>query len=135
MKRDYVPVYDFNDPNHALPKDSCAAATVANALLRLARVAPDRAPQYRRVARATISELAENYLCDGGILLHGSFGNVAAGGAIPVRFPQEDIIPFGNYYFVEALYHELRPDDWSLFNLRDPKFSRPSLAGVRGRVR
>ncbi len=114
---DWVPYYDFDDPGrNALPRDSCAAAITANALVRLAKMRPDLAAKYRPVAEGTLQELASNYLSGGGMLLHGSFGNITKPGSLTVRFPQEEFVPFGNYYFVEALYRELKPD-WSLFRL------------------
>lgn len=107
---DWVPPYDFNDPNRAaLPKDSCAAAIAANSLIRLAQIRPELASRYRPVVEGTMMELAKNYLTDGGILLHSSFGNIKPQGTLAVRFPQEDVVPFGNYYFVEALSRELSP--------------------------
>ncbi len=107
---EWVPPYDFTDPARAsLPKDSCAAAIAANSLIRLAEIRPELASRYRPVAEGTMIELAKNYLSEGGILLHGSIGNVKSQGTMGARFPQEDVIPFGNYYFVEALCRELSP--------------------------
>jgi hypothetical protein len=33
-----------------------------------------------------------------------------------LRFPQEDVMPYGNYFTTELLYRELT-DDWSAFAL------------------
>jgi unsaturated chondroitin disaccharide hydrolase len=120
---DWVPYYDFDDPNHdSIPRDSCAAVVAATQLLRLARWRPDRAERYCGVARGTALELLRNYLSPGGVLLHGSWGRLRQRhGAGLGRYPQEDIMPYGNYWITEYLYREL-VDDWSLLDIsqRDP---------------
>jgi unsaturated chondroitin disaccharide hydrolase len=123
---DFVPHYDFEDPErHNKPKDSCAAALAATSLARVARYRPDRANTYRPVVKGILSELSHNYLTIGGQLLHGSWGNAVGRWGRSLRFPQEDVMAYGNYYFVEAVYRELY-DDWRWFEL-DPDKAKPGL--------
>lgn len=121
--RDWVPYYDFDDPNReSIPRDSCAAAVAATCMLRLARLRPDKAETYCRVARATAVELLRNYLSPGGVLLHGSWGRLRQRhGAGLGRYPQEDVMPYGNYWIAEYLYREL-VEDWTILSIteRDP---------------
>ena len=115
--KDYVPHYDFDDPERgSKPKDSCAAAIATLALIRLSRAIPELAATYRPVIEGTIRELDRNYLTVGGLLLHGSWGNAAGRWGRPLRFPQEDIMPYANYYFVEALFRCLT-EDWRFLRL------------------
>jgi unsaturated chondroitin disaccharide hydrolase len=117
---DWVPRYDYNDPDrHTLPYDSCAACIATANLLRLARWLPDRAERYRRVARETLTSLVADFLSVGGVVLHGSWGrmrHVEPGKPRLGRFPQEDIMPYGNYWIAECLFRELS-DDWSVLSL------------------
>ncbi|MEE9261177.1 MAG: hypothetical protein V3U95_01190 [Dehalococcoidia bacterium] len=117
VPQDYVPHYDFDDPERfSKPKDSCAAALAVLALVRLARARPELAPRYQPIITSTIQELFNNYLTVGGLLLHGTWGNAVGRWGRSLRWPQEDVMPYGNYYFVEALYRSLT-DDWDLFRL------------------
>jgi unsaturated chondroitin disaccharide hydrolase len=119
VPEEFVPYYDFNDPDRQRkPRDSCAASIATLAQIRLVRALPELAPSYRRLINGTIRELSNNYLTDGGLILHGSWGNATGAWGRPLRFPQEDILPYSNYYFVEALYRCLT-EDWELFRL-DP---------------
>lgn len=116
--KDYVPYYDFDDPERfSKPRDSCGAAIALLALIRLSRAQPSLAPKYEPTIQGTIKELCDNYLTVGGLLLHGSWGNAVGKWDRPLRFPQEDVMPYGNYYFVEALYRRLT-DNWDLFRLQ-----------------
>jgi unsaturated chondroitin disaccharide hydrolase len=118
---DHIPHYDFQDPErHKKPKDSCAAALAATALSRVARYKPDRASRYLPVVEGILTELSTNYLTIGGQILHGSWGNAVGRWSRPLRFPLGDVMAYGNYYFVEALYRNLH-DDWSLFELNPAK--------------
>lgn len=124
LPSDHIPYYDFDDPGEALPRDSCSAALVGNALCKLSKLSPALATRYRPAVEAMLTELVTNYLSPGGVLLHGSWGRIGRpdspeiiGGKTPGRFPQEDIVPYGNYWLVEALYRETR-DDWRLLRLR-----------------
>jgi unsaturated chondroitin disaccharide hydrolase len=116
----WVPRYDYDDPDRlSLPYDSCAACIATAQLLRLARWLPDRAERYRAVARATLEALIENFLTVGGVVLHGSWGRMRhaeAGKPRLGRFPQEDVMPYGNYWIAECLFRAMR-QDWSILSL------------------
>ncbi len=116
----WVPRYDYDDPERdRLPYDSCAAAIATSVLLRLARFLPDRAERYRHVARETLQALISNFLTSGGVLLHGSWGrmrHVEPGKPRLGRFPQEDVMPYGNYWIAECLYRAMS-EDWSVLSL------------------
>lgn len=118
----WVPRYDYQDPDRdKLPYDSCAAAIATANLMRLARWLPDRAEGYRAVARETLQALLGNFLSTGGVLLHGSWGrmrHIEPGKPRLGRFPQEDVMPYGNYWIAECLFRELS-DDWSVLALKD----------------
>jgi unsaturated chondroitin disaccharide hydrolase len=123
----WVPRYDFHDPGpdergrDSLPYCSCTAAIATAQLMRLARWLPDRAERYRHVARETLKALLANFLSPGGVLLHGSWGrmrHIEPGHPRLGRFPQEDVMPYGNYWIAECLFRELN-DDWSVLALRD----------------
>ena len=117
---DLVPRYDYDDPDRdRLPYDSCAACIATAVLLRLARWLPDRTERYGQVARATLKALLSNFLTVGGVVLHGSWGrmrHVEAGKPRLGRFPQEDVMPYGNYWIAECLFREMS-DDWSVLSL------------------
>jgi unsaturated chondroitin disaccharide hydrolase len=116
----WVPRYDYNDPDRAtLPYDSCAACIASAVLMRLARWLPDRAERYRGVAQETLKALVADFLTVGGVVLHGSWGrmrHVEAGKPRLGRFPQEDVMPYGNYWIAECLFRALS-DDWSVLAL------------------
>jgi unsaturated chondroitin disaccharide hydrolase len=119
----FVPRYDYHDPDRdTLPYDSCAACIATANLLRLARWLPDRADTYRTLARETLTALISNFLTVGGVVLHGSWGrmrHVEAGKPRLGRFPQEDVMPYGNYWIAECLFREMS-DDSSILSL-NPK--------------
>jgi unsaturated chondroitin disaccharide hydrolase len=125
----WVPRYDYEDPDRDhLPFDSCAAAIATANLLRLARWLPDRADRYRFVAGETLTALVTDFLSPGGVLLHGSWGRMRhsePGKPRLGRFPQEDVMPYGNYWIAECLFRALT-EDWSVLALR------PSPASERG---
>jgi len=118
----WVPRYDYVDPDReSLPYDSCAACIATAVLMRLARWLPDRAERYREVATETLKALLANFLTPGGVVLHGTWGrmrHVEAGKPRLGRFPQEDVMPYGNYWIVECLYRALS-SDWSILALSD----------------
>jgi unsaturated chondroitin disaccharide hydrolase len=119
--RGWVPRYDYDDPDReTLPYDSCAACIATAVLMRLARWLPDRAERYRSVARETLKVLLSDFLTPGGVVLHGTWGrmrHVETGKPRLGRFPQEDVMPYGNYWIAECLYRELS-DDWSVLSLK-----------------
>ena len=124
-----MPRYDYDDPEReSLPFCSCAAAIATANLLRLAQWLPQRAESYRHVARETLKALIADFLTPGGVLLHGSWGrmrHVEAGKPRLGRFPQEDVMPYGNYWIAECLFRELS-DDWSVLALNPHDVSHQS---------
>jgi unsaturated chondroitin disaccharide hydrolase len=117
-----VPYYDFDDPDRELlPRDSCAAALSVTALQSYAAL-PSEAARVSEVIDGVLTELCRNYLSVGGLLLHSSIGRVVRlygrtqdrappgfrKGGVPARFPQEDIMPYGNYFIAEAIHRRLR---------------------------
>jgi unsaturated chondroitin disaccharide hydrolase len=129
LPQDYVPFYDFADPAApAVPRDSCSASIAANALLRLARM-DAASEEWASAAAASITrELFINYLSPGGVLLHSSWGRLPAekAGAGFSRFPLEDVMPYGNYWIVEAAYRYLH-QDWAPLDLT-PEAAHANLA-------
>jgi unsaturated chondroitin disaccharide hydrolase len=116
----WVPHYDYDDPERdTLPYDSCAACIATAVLLRLARWLPERAARYREVARETLTALVARFLTVGGVVLHGSWGRMRhaePGKPRLGRFPQEDVMPYGNYWIAECLFRALS-EDWSVLSL------------------
>lgn len=116
LPSDLVPFYDFDDPAiPSVPKDACAAAITLNGLMRLARLDASSNGWAQSAADRILAALLRDYLSPGGVLLHGSWGRLPAekAGAGYTRFPQEDVMPYGNYWITEALWRSAR-DDWSL---------------------
>lgn len=131
---DHVPFYDFADPDApAVPRDSCSATIASNALLRLARLDDESATWASAAADSLVGELFTNYLSPGGVLLHSSWGRLPPekAGAGFSRFPLEDVMPYGNYWIVEAAYRYLHAD-WSALQL-DPSVPL-TLDGAQGRT-
>lgn len=119
LPEDHVPFYDFADPAApAVPRDSCSATIAANALMRLARLDDESASWASTSADSICEELFTNYLTPGGVLLHSSWGRLPPekAGAGFSRFPLEDVMPYGNYWIVEAAYRYLHTD-WSVLEL------------------
>ena len=117
----WVPRYDFHDPDRdSLPYCSCTAAIATAQLMRLAHWLPDRAERYRHVAQETLKRLVTDFLTPDGVLLHGSWGrmrHLEPGKPRLGRFPQEDVMPYGNYWIAECLFRTLS-DDESVLALR-----------------
>jgi unsaturated chondroitin disaccharide hydrolase len=111
---DPLPPYDAADPaGAASPRDSCAAAITANAMTRLITCAPLRHARFQAFVDATVATLLERCLGAGGMLLHSSWGNRREQSSHDIaprvlRFPQEDVVPDGNYFVVELLARRLR---------------------------
>lgn len=111
---DFVPFYDFDDPDrNAIPRDSCSTAITSNALIRLVRLRPELESEYGPSIGAGVGEIMANYLTPAGVLLHGSWGRIRETWGIGT-FPQEDVMPYGNYWIAEALYRLITPD-WRIF--------------------
>lgn len=119
LPEDHVPFYDFADPAApAVPRDSCSATIAANALLRLARLDGESTEWASAAADSITGELFSNYLSPGGVLLHSSWGRLPPekAGAGFSRFPLEDVMPYGNYWVVEAAYRYTHTD-WAALEL------------------
>ena len=117
IPEDWVPRYDFTDPDpKTKPKDSCAASIAVVAMIRLCKIRPELNAHYRLIIEETLKTLSKKYLAEGGILLHSSWGDQRWHSALKFKpvpsnlvFPQEEILPLGNYFFVEAIFRELNP--------------------------
>lgn len=95
---DYVPYWDFNDPE--IPntvKDSSAAAITASGLLDLSKLTGEE--KFREVAMNILNSLCDNYLSreeKDGILKHGCFNKPEGKGV-------DESLIWGDYYFMEAI--------------------------------
>jgi len=105
---DYIPFYDFDDPRIPLVARDTSAATIACCALSILKekdsVPADKSDKYERVIRGTLNQILNRYLTLGGILMGGSWG------ALLKKDPPEVVMPYGNYYLVEAIHRELKPD-------------------------
>ncbi|MEW5890390.1 MAG: glycosyl hydrolase [Pseudomonadota bacterium] len=102
---DHVAFWDFDDP--AIPdtnRDTSATAIAAAALLKLARLVPERAERYRAAAEAAVEQLVSRYLTpvsaddrrEPGILTGGCFNK-----RLGVATNHELI--WGDYFLFESL--------------------------------
>lgn len=117
-----VPWYDFHDPAApAVPQDTCSASIAANALLRLAALDADSATWARSAGERIAGALFAEHVTPGGVVLHSSWGRLPEdkAGAGFSRFPLEDVMPYGNYWTVEAAWRLTRTD-WSALALAAP---------------
>jgi unsaturated chondroitin disaccharide hydrolase len=118
----HVPFYDFGDPAApAIPQDSCSASIAANALLRLAELDAESATWARQAGQDIAEALFTRHMTTGGVVLHSSWGRLPEdkAGAGFSRFPQEDVMPYGNYWTVEAAWRLSHPD-WTPLSLARP---------------
>ena len=96
LPKDYVPYWDFDDPNKGV-KDSSAAAIASSGLLDLSALSGKE--EFREVAINILNSLCDNYLSGEkkeGILKHGCFHK-------PEGLGVDESLIWGDYYFVEAL--------------------------------
>ena len=100
---DYVPYWDFNDPE--IPnavRDSSASAITASGLLNLSDIESNetKAKKYREIAHTILRALSKNYLSvrssHVGILLQGCFHK-------PNNVATDNSLIFGDYYYMDAL--------------------------------
>jgi unsaturated chondroitin disaccharide hydrolase len=122
LPEDWIPFYDFDDPDKELgPRDPDAAAIAASALMR----SNAGTPELEHVIDSTLTELCRNYVSIGGILVRGSMGKVRpvlysiettrrppghVESGVFTRFPQEELMLYGNYFLIEALHRRLSGD-------------------------
>ena len=103
LPEDFIPYWDFNDPEipHA-PRDASAAAVTASALLELAELVNDRtkSQQYRQAAEKMIEKLSSARYQAGqrnSALIAHVTGHKPGGTEIDTS------INYGDYYYIEAL--------------------------------
>jgi unsaturated chondroitin disaccharide hydrolase len=96
LPEDYVPYWDFDDPEKEM-RDSSAAAIAASGLLDLSELSEKK--KFREVAINILNSLCNNYLSgknEDGILNHGCFYKPAGIGV-------DESLIWGDYYFIEAI--------------------------------
>ncbi|WP_288431341.1 glycoside hydrolase family 88 protein [uncultured Agrobacterium sp.] len=109
LPNDLVPYWDlvFSDKDGE-PRDSSAAAIVACGLLEMADLeTPDKAGEYRKLARRMVKSLVDIYsvkdpAISNGQLLHGTYSkktphNTCRGEGV------DECVSWGDYYYMEAL--------------------------------
>ena len=111
---DHIPFYDFDDPRiPQVARDTSAVVIACCALSMLKRWLPERAERYQQVIDASAEQILDRYLTPGGVLMGGSWGSLLR------PDPPEVVMPYGNYYIVELVHRELKPDS-GLFSFRTP---------------
>jgi unsaturated chondroitin disaccharide hydrolase len=106
MGDDTVPPWDYSVPDRAsAPRDSSAGAIMAAGLFILARLTEgDEAARWQRFARHLLDGLLDNCDLTGNPAAHG----LLAHGAAHVRSGFSDtMLPYGDYFFMEALMRSL----------------------------
>ncbi|MCH8945750.1 MAG: glycoside hydrolase family 88 protein [Nanoarchaeota archaeon] len=104
LPEDFVPFYDFDDPNKNIPKDSSATAITSSALLDLYKITGNE--KYRRSAYKMLKSLSSrNYLSTDlknyqGIIMHGCY-NKNWGEYL------DSSLSFGDYHFLDVLENKL----------------------------
>jgi unsaturated chondroitin disaccharide hydrolase len=96
LPEDYVPYWDFNDPQQSV-KDSSAAAIACSGLLTLSEFSGRE--DFRVVAINILNSLCNDYLSEegkDGILKHGCFHK-------PENMGVDESLIWGDYYFMQAL--------------------------------
>ena len=96
LPEDYVPYWDFDDPEKEI-KDSSVAAIAASGMITLSELREKK--EFKEAAINILNSLCDNYLCEEekeGILKHGCFHKPAGIGG------DESLIG-GDYYLTEAL--------------------------------
>lgn len=119
LPNDLVPYWDliFADGDGE-PRDSSAAAIVACGLLEMAELeTPEKAAEYRDLARRMVKSLADIYsvrdpAISNGQLLHGTYSkktphNTCRGEGV------DECVSWGDYYYLEALIRLSR--NWSSY--------------------
>lgn len=117
LPEDGILLYDFDDPRTSeIPRDSCGSLIGAVALWRAAAlgIEPEAGPA---AADRSMTEILRNYVAPGGVVLHGSWGVGEGKSRWNTLFPRQDVMPYGNYWLIEALHRCLKPRS-SVFALR-----------------
>lgn len=112
-----VPFYDYDDPRvPEIPLDTCSSLLAANAFLRFEHMpGVIDAAEWGRRGRAILSAIISDHMTLSGTVLHGSWGNARNTRNLG-RFPQEDIMCYGNYWIVESVYRAA-VTDWRVPSL------------------
>ncbi len=107
---DGIPPWDFNAPPESrVLLDTSAAAITAAGLHRLCRIVPDpiKGHLYWSVAQLILRSLCEKHLAKG----DGKWEGILKGGVYHLHkeLGVDESVMWGEYFFVEALEHGLRP--------------------------
>ena len=98
LPEDYVPYWDFNNPEiQNAVKDSSAAAIACSGLLILSEFSGRE--DFREISVSILNSLCNNYLVEegkNGILKHGCYHK-------PENIGVDESLIWGDYYFTEAL--------------------------------
>ncbi|HEX6979735.1 MAG TPA: hypothetical protein VF342_10595 [Alphaproteobacteria bacterium] len=117
LPEDGILLYDFDDPRTAdIPRDSCGTLIGAVALWRAAALGIE-SKAATAAANRSMAEILRNYVSPGGVVLHGSWGVGEGRSRWNTLFPRQDVMPYGNYWLVEALHRCLQPAS-TIFRLR-----------------
>jgi unsaturated chondroitin disaccharide hydrolase len=96
LPEDYVPYWDFEDPEKEV-RDSSAAAIAASGMITLSELREKK--EFKEAAINILNSLCDNYLCEeekDGILKHGCFHK-------PEGIGVDESLIWGDYYFIEAI--------------------------------
>lgn len=102
LPEDYVPYWDFDDPNIPdVPRDASAASVTASALLELSTYLPGKkGEEYKNAAIKMLASLSsDKYQCGKSkpaFLLHST-------GHLPNNSEIDAAIIYADYYYIEAL--------------------------------
>jgi len=109
--------YDYDDPRvPRVPLDTCSSFMVANAMIRFGRMPEVRdGAEWAKRGRQIVERVCADHMTYCGTILHGSWGQISDRLGIG-RWPQEDVMGYGNYWSAECLYR-LMSDDWSVAEL------------------
>ncbi len=109
MPEDAILYYDYDDPRRGeIPRDSCGTLLGTVALRRCAALGIEVAGGLALASRSE-AELLRNYVAPGGVVLHGSWGVGEGKSRWNTLFPQQDVMPYGNYWLVEMLHRQMKP--------------------------
>ena len=105
LPEDYVPYWDFDDPDGKV-KDSSAAAIASSALLDLSTFSGKE--EFKDATINILNSLCDDYLCEeekDGILKHGCFHK-------PENIGVDESLIWGDYYFIEAIMKIKEKGKW-----------------------